>query len=186
MADFTRKAIKEKFKQMLEERPLKEITVKELTKECGINRNSFYYHYQDIPALIEEMVKEHFDEVLAKYPDLNSIENGLTLAMEFTLSTRKALLHIYNSVNRDIFEKYLWDMCERGIRTYIETLVKDSNISEEGKEGLVRFHKSECFGLIMDWLNSGLDEKVLDSYKTITSLRNDQISYTIKQLENIK
>ena len=52
MANFTRKAIKETFLALLEERPLNDITIKDIVEKCGINRNSFYYHYQDLPALI--------------------------------------------------------------------------------------------------------------------------------------
>ena len=56
MANFTKKAIKETFIALLEERPLSDITVKDIVGKCGINRNSFYYHYQDIPALRKDGV----------------------------------------------------------------------------------------------------------------------------------
>ncbi|MEA4921965.1 MAG: TetR/AcrR family transcriptional regulator [Eubacteriaceae bacterium] len=29
------------------------MTVKELTKECGVSRNTFYYHFADIYDLLE-------------------------------------------------------------------------------------------------------------------------------------
>ena len=47
MANFTQKAIKETFIALLEEHPLSDITVKNIVETCGINRNSFYYHFQD-------------------------------------------------------------------------------------------------------------------------------------------
>ena len=40
MANFTRRAIKEAFTSLLEERPLNDITVKDIVERCGINRNS--------------------------------------------------------------------------------------------------------------------------------------------------
>ncbi|MBR5944301.1 MAG: TetR family transcriptional regulator, partial [Lachnospiraceae bacterium] len=52
MANFTQKAIKESFIKLLNEKPLNKISVKDIVEECGINRNSFYYHFQDIPTLI--------------------------------------------------------------------------------------------------------------------------------------
>ena len=58
MTDFTKKAIKDTFVELLEEYPLNEITVKSLVKACGINRNSFYYHYHDISSLIDEIIKD--------------------------------------------------------------------------------------------------------------------------------
>ena len=54
----TKRAIKESFVNLLNERPLNKISVRDITDKCGINRNSFYYHYQDIPALMEEILTE--------------------------------------------------------------------------------------------------------------------------------
>ena len=53
MANFTEKAIRSAFLELLDQRPLNKITVKDITERCGINRNSFYYHYQDVPTLIQ-------------------------------------------------------------------------------------------------------------------------------------
>ena len=45
MASFTRKAIMTVFLNLLDERPLSKITVKDIVDACGINRNTFYYHF---------------------------------------------------------------------------------------------------------------------------------------------
>ena len=63
MANFTEKAIKEAFVELLGEKPLSRITVKDIVERCGINRNSFYYHFRDIPSLIEEIVTEEAEEL---------------------------------------------------------------------------------------------------------------------------
>ena len=73
MAKFTREAIKATFLRLLEERPFSEITVKNIVEECGINRNSFYYHFQDLPSLLEEIIREESDAVIEKYSSVNSI-----------------------------------------------------------------------------------------------------------------
>ena len=49
MPTFTKAAIKATFISLLNKKPLNKITVKEIVEECGINRNSFYYHFDDIP-----------------------------------------------------------------------------------------------------------------------------------------
>ena len=58
MPNFTKRAIKEAFLKLLSERPLTQISVLEIVEECGIYRNSFYYHFQDIPALAEYSVRK--------------------------------------------------------------------------------------------------------------------------------
>ena len=57
----TKILIKKTFLELLEQRPLSQITVKDIVAECGINRNTFYYHFQDVPALAGEIIKEHVD-----------------------------------------------------------------------------------------------------------------------------
>ena len=64
MANFTRRAIKETFTALLEERPLNDITVKDIVERCGINRNSFYYHFQDIPSLLDEIITEETEKLI--------------------------------------------------------------------------------------------------------------------------
>ena len=71
--NYTKKAIKETFISLLEEYPLSEITVKSIVDKCEINRNSFYYNYQDIPALIEEIIKEEAESIIEKYPSVSTI-----------------------------------------------------------------------------------------------------------------
>ena len=67
MANFTKKAIKESFISLLEEMPLSAITVKTIVEACGINRNSFYYHFQDIPTLLDEIIKEDAETIIRRY-----------------------------------------------------------------------------------------------------------------------
>ena len=89
LAGFTRKAIKETFITLLEERPLSEITVKDIVETCGINRNSFYYHFRDIPALIDEIVKEEAESVMKKYSSMDSVVRCFDALIEFS-SHRKS------------------------------------------------------------------------------------------------
>ena len=51
MSAYTKQAIKNSFLKLLNERPLSRVTVKAIVEDCGINRNTFYYHFADIPPL---------------------------------------------------------------------------------------------------------------------------------------
>lgn len=47
-----KQAIIDAFWELLEEKPLSKITVKDIVERCQINRNTFYYHFRDIPLLL--------------------------------------------------------------------------------------------------------------------------------------
>lgn len=55
MASFTKKAIVESFLHLLGKKPIDKITVRDVVDHCGINRNTFYYYFQDIYAVLEEI-----------------------------------------------------------------------------------------------------------------------------------
>ena len=82
MPNFTKKAIKETFVALLEERPLNRITVKDIVEACGINRNSFYYHFQDLPALLEEIIAQRVQELIDQHPTIDSVEDCFDAALE--------------------------------------------------------------------------------------------------------
>lgn len=108
MADFTKRAIKASFLKLLDERPLSRITVKEIAADCGINRNTFYYHYEDIPALLMEIIKDNMDEILREYPAFDSFEQCVEAAIRTAINNRRVVMHIYNSINRNLYEQFIW------------------------------------------------------------------------------
>lgn len=158
MANFTRKAIKESFLSLLNQHPLNQITVKDIVEDCGINRNSFYYHYQDLPALLEEVIAERVQALMSDHPTIDSIEDSFDAALDFVLDHKRAVLHIFNSLSRDVFERYLMDVCRYVVTTYIDTAFAGQE--PERKQILIRYHKCACFGHIIDWLNTGMKDDV--------------------------
>ena len=53
MAIDMKRTIAEMLIKLLEHKPVDKITVKELVDACGISRQTFYYHFQDIMEVIE-------------------------------------------------------------------------------------------------------------------------------------
>ncbi len=171
MPNFTRNAIKASFLKLLNERPLSKITVKDVVEDCGINRNSFYYHYQDIPTLLEEIVYGEVDRIMKQYPTVESFEECLKISVEFALANKKATYHIYNSVNRDSFEAYLWRICEYVVTSYIDREFEGHSVNAQDRKILIRYYKCEIFGQISDWLENGMEEDIISSSKRLFELR---------------
>ena len=76
VTSLTKRAIRASFLKLLNERPLNKITVKDIVEDCGINRNSFYYHYPDIPALAEEIVRDEAARIVQEYPTGANVSGG--------------------------------------------------------------------------------------------------------------
>ena len=171
MQNFTKKAIKETFVTLLDQRPLNRITVKDIVEDCGINRNSFYYHFEDLPALVDEIIADQVEELVSRHPTIDTLESCFDAALEFVLKNRRAILHIYNSLSRDTFERRLMEVCQYVVATYVEADFAGRPVDEADKALLIRYHKCECFGNIIDWLNSGMEDDISAYFHRIYQLK---------------
>jgi AcrR family transcriptional regulator len=62
----TRQLLQDAFRNLLRSRGLDEISVQEITEAATVNRATFYDHYTDKFALLEEMVAGGFHAFLHK------------------------------------------------------------------------------------------------------------------------
>ncbi len=170
MPNFTRQAIKASFIKLLNQQPLNKITVRSIVEDCGINRNSFYYHFQDIPALLQEIVVETAGQLIRKYPKIDSIEECILDAICCAAENKRAVLHIYHSLSRDIFEEYLLRFCDYVTKTYFETVLTGQQLCKEDAELLVRFAKLELFGAALDWIRQDMPEESMEDVRRLLTL----------------
>ncbi len=156
MTSFTKDAIKKSFLKLLNEKQLNKITVKDIVEDCGINRNSFYYHFSDIPSLLEEMLLEEADKLVQTQSKPDSVYECLLSAIDFALKNKTAMMHIYNSANREMFEQYLNKVTQWTVSEYIDAVSGDYNISDDDKEVITMYYKSLLIGFVIDWLSGGM------------------------------
>ena len=146
MPTFTKAAIKATFISLLNKKPLNKITVKEIVEECGINRNSFYYHFDDIPSLLEEILVEEADRFVATETDNNtSVYESLISVIDYAFSNKSVIQHIYNSANRTTFDVYLNRICTHAIKSYFDKLEITKNIAEDDLDAMIMYYKCRFY-----------------------------------------
>lgn len=166
----TKKAIIEAFWELLEEKPYNKITVKNIVDSCKINRNTFYYHFHDIPELLEDTIKKDANDIIQTYTNFGSPYDCLAPLAQHCIAHQKALLHIYHSVHREVFLNKLDQICLYTISQYIETVTAELVILPDDKKLLIRFYKCALVGIILDWLNEGMNYDLLASFSRICDL----------------
>ena len=103
MTDFTRREIKTRFMELLSEKNLDKITVKELADVCGISRNTFYYHYHDIFEVLEEIFQCEIMKVVEAEKRYGSLKEAFIMATKFAQDNRAAMLHVHQSTKKTFF-----------------------------------------------------------------------------------
>lgn len=183
MANFTKKAIRNSFVKLLNEKPLNQITIRDIVDDCGVNRNTFYYYFQDLPQLVESIVEEDAQRIIREYPTVESIEDCLNAIISFALENRKAVMHIYHAINRDIYEQYQWRVCEHTMTAYVDRILAGRSVTEQDRSLVIEYLKCVSFGLLMGWLESGMGDNIQDSFHRLCQLKQGDLERMIAQCE---
>jgi len=181
MANFTKQAIKHTFLELLKTKSIGEITVKMIVENCGINRKTFYYHYRDMPDLIEEVCAELADEFAQQYKSFDSIDDCISVVTDFVLSKKKLLYRSYYAPNRERFDDLLLKISEHMVRSLITELAKKYPISHSEQEGLILWYRGLYFGLIIEWLHDGMNEDHLSSFRDACLIHHNMLEQMLQK-----
>ena len=151
----TKKAISDAFWQLLEEKPYNKITVQNIVECCQVNRNTFYYHFQDIPALAEHSIKDWAEQVIKNNCEFGEPVHCITLMVQEFIRRKLAFIHIYRSSRREAFIRYLNEISLHIVQSYIDNTTEGMNIPLEDKEVFIRYYKCTLAGVVLDWLDTG-------------------------------
>ena len=162
MPPFAKREIKNSFIKLLTERPISQITVKDIVEDCGVNRNSFYYHFQDIPSILEEIIVEMTAKVIENLPEESTFEEKVTAALQEINLNKRMIYHIYGSSNREFYEKQLMKICEHVTRTYIRSREYSERVDSKDLEFVISYLKCELFGQLIDWLNHDMSYDIVE------------------------
>ena len=171
MVSKKRRAIMDSLMKLLDKKPLDKITVRDIVEDCGINRNTFYYHFEDITAVIEETILEEADGIMKDYSDISSMEECFEAALRLGRDHRNAVYHIYNSSNRDFLVRRLMEICKYISAQFVDRTAEGIDIRPEDRDIIVQSYKCEFYGYIIDWLNEGMDENALTRVQRLCELR---------------
>lgn len=183
MANFTKKAIEASFIKLLTERPLSQITVKDIVTDCGINRNTFYYYFENIPKLIETVVEEDAAAIIQTYPTVDNFGDCLQAVLDTALSKKRAVFHIYHSVNRYIYEMYLWKVCDYVVETYLSTVLRGHKINENDFNIMKNYYSSLGFGIVSNWLRNDMSDDIRSAVVRLMDIKKGMLKEMIDRCE---
>ena len=152
----TKRRLREGLLRLLDEKPINEISVKELTDLVDVNRGTFYFHYQDIYDLlrgIEDAFFEQFDRTLSENrPALDAEGTPYLHAVFSFLDENRSFCRIMLGPNGDMqFVERVKSMVDDTISYFWQ--LKGSAADPTKYEMYNVFIINGCIGLIQKWLD---------------------------------
>lgn len=141
----TKRKIADSLVFVLNEKPLKKVTVKDIMSCENMNRQTFYYHFQDIYGVVEWMFREDFATKLA-YDDGETIEEWVEKAIDVVQENRAFYKRVLESIDRERVIKGMSPV----ITEQIEHRLQDYEVDPILQQFVVR---SLCH-YILDWIEN--------------------------------
>ena len=171
MSESTKSVIALAFKNVAKNKCIDKITVQDITDECGINRQSFYYHFQDRNDLLKWIFHAEVFIPVLEILSSNNIYETFLLMFE---NINKEFEFYYNAISIK---------CDNCFKIYLYSILKNLvvTISEQKIDSVeVGFCASGLLGLITLWLRKELTCSYQDLANQTTKIISKLITETSK------
>lgn len=159
MSQITKQALANSLQNLLKKTPLDKITVKELVEDCGVNRQTFYYHFQDIYDLLDWVFTREAEDAIAENKTYETWQQGFLQAFRRVEERKSLIRNVYNSAGREHLERYLYQMVYDVLIDVIHELAKGRAVAEEDQRFIANFYKWVFVGLLLEWIQTGMKER---------------------------
>ena len=158
MSVITKKLLADALYQKMKVKSFDKITIKELVQECGLNRQTFYYHFPDIFGLLEWMFQQDAEQLMKKYDHIDVWEQGFMELLCYIKKNKAVCMCTLHSLARDKLEQFVYKDVHRLILGIMGEVGGDLSIQKEGKEIDARFYTLALCSLVVHWMKNGMKE----------------------------
>ena len=170
----TEEKILEAAMKLLEEKNLDKISVKDICEECGINRNTFYYHYTDIYAVLDALL-ENANTAMKKEGEGGDMLTDYEKRVAFISANKKAVMHVYQSKQRETISSYIHRLSHDFVSEYVYKATEGKKISDNDMLFICSFYECALEGLIYRWLENDMPLYDEDLHKRFAGAFNATI-----------
>ncbi len=157
---YSKLLLREEFVKLLNEKPFNKITITELVKNCELNRNTFYYYYTDLYGVLTEVFEDELGKITSGYYDGTTWNDTLLELTRFARENRKAVFHVYHSMQREELERFLYTFTERILRKYIDDECSGMDIDDFDEALIVKFFQMALTGMLIEWISNGMKQDI--------------------------
>ena len=168
----TKKMMAESLKTVMKSKPVSKITVSEIINDCGINRKTFYYHFEDIPALLRWMFAEESIKILKKFDLIEEYEAAINFVMDYVETNDQLFNHSRDSMGSDALLRFFREDFTEISRIVIEQGERMTGkiLDPAYKQFLCNFYVNAVSSVLADWVKNRnhRDRKAVTEYLATT------------------
>ncbi|CQR46333.1 hypothetical protein BN1058_00586 [Paraliobacillus sp. PM-2] len=175
---YTRMVLKQSLMEILKQKPISSITIKEICDQADINRSTFYTHYgsqYDLLHQIEEEIITDLNKTLASY-NYSKEEEGLQMTiklLEYVVANKEVCETLLSEHGDVTFKKRVM---KNALEHTVHNLFKAYQVDAELTEYISLFYVSGSIQVLETWLKNDMDKTPKEMAQMISNLANNGIS----------
>jgi probable dihydroxyacetone kinase regulator len=181
MSMMTKKGLATSLKKLMGKTSLEKITVKDIVTDCGVNRQTFYYHFHDIYELIGWIYKTEALDAIAHYKTYETWQLGFLKIFQYVAENRKFSMNTFHSLGREHLEQFLYSVTFDLLIGVVNELSDKTGISSENKKFIADFYSYAFIALLLSWLRSGTKETPEHIIENLSKLIEGDIGRAIEK-----
>ena len=181
MSNLTKKALLKAFGELIEEKPFNKITINDLTKRCGLNRMTFYYHFDNIYELMIWGLETQMHEVSKDCVNYENWKTGYLRIFDFALERKMYIKKIFQTIEQEHLEHYLNQIAERMVLAVIDDRIGDKKLDEDDRLFTAQICAHVLVGTLVSWVARGMKEDPEMMVKRTGRLLDGMIEKTINE-----
>lgn len=182
MSQITKNALAASLKKLLSKKELSKITITNITEECGVNRQTFYYHFKDIYDLLEWIFANEIVEKVERETTIENWQNNFKYVLDYILKNKKFIIKIYNSLSRKMLLDFLFKQYNTIFIGIIDDLSKNYNITKENEIFIANFYKYGFAGVIENWIVTEMKESPENIIKKLNVMISGSFEEAVKKM----
>lgn len=181
MSQVTKKALAASLKKLLAQQPLDKITIIDIVNDCGVNRQTFYYHFKDIYDLIDWLFLDEASTALAGQKTYATWQQGFLQIFEWVRENSPLVISVYRSISREQMERYLYAVTYDLLIGVVNEKAAGMSVREADKKFIADFYKFAFVGLMIEWIRSGMKEDPRDIIERLSILIQGDITRALEK-----
>ncbi len=165
----TKLMLAESLKGLMRVKPLSRITVSEIVRDCAVNRKTFYYHFEDIYALLKWMLEDEALQIVSHFDLPGDCEAAIRFIMSYVEQNDYIINCAYDSVGREGMKQFFCADFIRVVSSMIEETEAEAGkrLEPDFRAYAVRFYSEAIASMLLDWAKNG---KTQDREQTVRYL----------------
>ncbi|KGK87751.1 hypothetical protein SDC9_135404 [bioreactor metagenome] len=180
----TKKALANSLKELMKDIPLNKISVKQIVESCGLNRQTFYYHFQDIYDLTEWIYRTEAVESISQYRSYDTWTDGFYRIFIYIENNKAFCLNTLNSLGRNHLDTYLYSVTNELLMGVVNEVSHNMNAKKEDKEFIGNFYTHAFTGLVIQWMKEGMKENPKVIIDKLSELIEGNFIRALERYEN--